>query len=191
MMASKEMWQIVMGGSGGQGLVLAGVMLGEAAAYHLGKEVAQTQSYGIASRGGYSESRVVIANEEIVYPDVDSPDVVIALTAEAYARHKDEVLPGGVVLVDTEAEVDVTANPPARGTAMTCPMVATARQMGAPQSVNALSLGVLAGLTDAVSPEALRAVIVERFSNPRVAQQNLEAFEAGVKMGKALRESRS
>ena len=176
-----------MGGSGGQGLVLAGVVLGKAAA-SAGKEVAQTQSYGIASRGGYSESRAVIATEEIIYPDVDSADVLIALTAEAYAKHADHIAPGGLAIVDAEAGVDIAQDRSEEAVRTSCPIVATARSMGYSGSVNMMCLGVLAAATSLLPPEALAAAIRERFANPEVRRRNIESFSAGIKIWRQLGE---
>ena len=91
MMGKKERYEIILAGSGGQGLVLAGIMLGEAAVLE-GRNVVQTQSYGIASRGGLSLAEVIIDREEIIYQQVQEPDIILALTEEALEKYAD---PGG------------------------------------------------------------------------------------------------
>ena len=82
----KTRYEVILAGSGGQGLVLSGIMLGEAAILE-GKVVVQTQSYGIASRGGFSMAEVIIDQEEIVYQQVQEPDIVLTLTEEALEKY--------------------------------------------------------------------------------------------------------
>ena len=55
-----------LSGSGGQGLLLAGIVLAEAA-IHEGKNAVQTQSYGPEARGGASKAEVVVSDEDIDY----------------------------------------------------------------------------------------------------------------------------
>ena len=72
--------EICLSGSGGQGLILAGIILAEAAGIYDGLEVVQTQSYGPEARGGASRSEVIISEEEIDYPKVIKSDILLALT---------------------------------------------------------------------------------------------------------------
>jgi 2-oxoglutarate ferredoxin oxidoreductase subunit gamma len=65
-------YEVVLAGSGGQGLIVAGVLLGLAATRH-GLYVAQTQSYGVSARGGYCHAEAVISEEEILYPKPAPP----------------------------------------------------------------------------------------------------------------------
>ena len=88
-------------GFGGQGIILAGVILGEAAT-RAGHRAVQTQSYGPESRGGAARSEVVISSEEIDYPRVSYADVVVALSQEGYEKFGTEVGDGGIVVVDSD-----------------------------------------------------------------------------------------
>ena len=100
-------------GFGGQGIILAGVVLGEAAT-RAGHRAVQTQSYGPESRGGAARAEVVISSEPIDYPRVSRPDVVVALSQTGFDRFGQDVANHGIVLVDqalVEAEGGVTSVP--------------------------------------------------------------------------------
>jgi 2-oxoglutarate ferredoxin oxidoreductase subunit gamma len=72
-----------LSGSGGQGLLLAGIVLAEAAILE-DKNAVQTQSYGPEARGGASKAEVVVSDEDIDYPKATDPDFLLALTPESY-----------------------------------------------------------------------------------------------------------
>ena len=94
--------EIRLAGEGGQGMILAGIILAEAASIYDGKMAVQTQSYGPEARGGASKSEVVIAAGEIDHPEVLSADVVVTLSQEAYDKYAASVKPGGLLIVDDE-----------------------------------------------------------------------------------------
>src|SRR3974390_858077 len=92
--------EIILAGTGGQGLIVSGILLAEAAMLE-GKNVAQTQSYGIASRGGLSLAEVVIDEEEIIFQQVRTPDCVLALTEEAAKKYEAWPAKGVPMLYDS------------------------------------------------------------------------------------------
>src|SRR5512145_2644980 len=94
-------YEIRLSGEGGQGIVLAGVILAEAAAIYDGKNATQTQVYGPESRGGASKAEVIISDEEIDYPKAMSVDLLLALTQAAADKYGAEVRPSGIVIVDS------------------------------------------------------------------------------------------
>ena len=94
--------EIRFAGFGGQGLLLAGIMLGNAAAIRAGKNAAQTQSYGTEARGGASQCNVVIDDEPITYVGVVSPDVFVCMSQEAYDKFIGNLKEGGMVFYDTD-----------------------------------------------------------------------------------------
>ena len=97
--------EIRLSGSGGQGIILAGIVLAEAALYEKMNAV-QSQSYGPEARGGASKSEVIISSEAIDYPKVTSPDLVLALTTEAYKKYAKNLPEGTQVVVDSSVNVD-------------------------------------------------------------------------------------
>jgi 2-oxoglutarate ferredoxin oxidoreductase subunit gamma len=101
--------EIRLAGEGGQGMILAGIILAEAAAIYDGKQAVQTQSYGPEARGGASRSEVVISDSEIDHPEVLSADVVVALSQEAYKKFARTVRAEGLLIVD-EDQVQTSAD---------------------------------------------------------------------------------
>ena len=88
--------ELRIGGFGGQGVILAGIILGKAACLFDKNEAVQTQSYGPEARGGASKCEVVISDEKIDYPKVQSPDILVAMSHEALLKYivdlKDKVV---------------------------------------------------------------------------------------------------
>lgn len=94
--------EIVLSGAGGQGLILAGAILAEAAGIYEEKEVIQTQAYGIQARGGASQSTVIISDNRIKYPEVRTPDILLCLSEEAYQRYSGTLRSGGLLFIDQD-----------------------------------------------------------------------------------------
>ena len=87
-------------GFGGQGIILAGIILGKSASLFDGKEAVQTQSYGPEARGGASKCEVVISDSEIEYPKVQSPDILVAMSNEALIKYIVDLKDEGTLIVD-------------------------------------------------------------------------------------------
>src|SRR3990167_4058256 len=102
MKMSSTQYEIRLSGSGGQGLILGGVILGEAAAIYDGKKAVQSQSYGPEARGGASKSDVIISNEEIDYPKATAIDTLLSLTQEACNKYVVDLKQGGTLIVDSD-----------------------------------------------------------------------------------------
>lgn len=81
---------MTLSGSGGQGLGLAGMIMAEAGILE-GKEAIQSQSYGPEARGGASKSDVIIGDEELDFPKVLHPEILLAMSQPAYDKYKDDV----------------------------------------------------------------------------------------------------
>jgi 2-oxoglutarate ferredoxin oxidoreductase subunit gamma len=156
-------------GFGGQGIVLAGVILGEAAT-RAGFEAVQTQSYGPESRGGAARSEVVISSEPIDYPRVSRADVLIALSQAAYDSYADDLADDGAVVVDADlVEADG---------ASAVPFTSTAEKVGRKIVANMVMLGYLTALLDLVPPEVLEATIMDNI--PKGTEElNRRAVQAG------------
>jgi 2-oxoglutarate ferredoxin oxidoreductase subunit gamma len=172
MKKNQKRYEVILAGSGGQGLVLSGIMLGEAAILE-GKVVVQTQSYGIASRGGLSLAEVIIDQEEIIYQQVQEPDIILTLTEEALDKYlpfieKQVAIFYDTTLVKTRTETTLTGYPFTR----------IASDLGNLGSVNILSLGAMIAKIPIVKKESLARVIQKRFKG-KALEMNLQALEAG------------
>ncbi len=173
--------EYILAGTGGQGLVMMGVLLGRAASDD-GYHVAQSQSYGIAARGGVSYSEVVISPEEIVYPKVTAPELILALTEETYRLFRKKY-PKCKIVVDA----DEVAVPDEDTNTVSLSLTGYCRQVGDMRVLNLLAIGVVVGFTGAVSREAIEKTICDRF--PRATEANLNAFYYGVKMAQSVASS--
>ncbi len=170
-------FEIRLAGSGGQGLVLAGVILAEAAGIYQGRFVCQTQSYGPEARGGACKAEVVISDAEIDYPKAMRPDVILALNQKSLDAYLGDLKAGGVLLVDADLVQEV----PETG-ALSIPFTRLARDAGGELMANIVALGALAAITGAVSPEALQAAVLARV--PAGSRElNERALEAGLAAG--------
>ena len=178
-------YEVRLGGTGGQGVILAGILLAEAAIRD-GKNATQTQSYGPEARGGASRSEVVISNEEIYYPKVIEADITLCMSQEACDRYGRQMRKDGLLILDTE---HVTRAPTTR--AVRVPLTQLAREItGREISANVVGLGVLAGLTGIVSREALEEAV--RARAPRgTADANLKALAAGFEAAAGIRGSQA
>ena len=166
--------EIRLAGEGGQGMILAGIILAEAAAIYDGKMAVQTQSYGPEARGGASKSEVVIAAGEIDHPEVLSADVVVTLSQEAFDKYAGSVKPGGLLIVDSDNVHAIRAPE-----AIKIPIGWLALQTtGKAITANTVALGVLVGLTGVVSRQAIEKAITARA--PRGTEEmNRQALQAG------------
>jgi len=169
-------YEIRLSGEGGQGIVLAGVILAEAAAIYDGKNATQTQVYGPESRGGASKAEVIISDEEIDYPKAMSVDLLLALTQAAADKYGREVRPSGIVILDSSKVVT-----PPRGSfaAHSLPIIETAKEaVGKTMVANIVSLGAIVGLSKVVSRQSIERAILARV--PKGTEDlNRRALEAG------------
>ena len=178
-------YEIRLAGEGGQGLILAGVILAEAAAVGDGKNVAQTQSYGPQARGGASTSEVVISDGEIDYPRVVEADLLLAMSQEACDRYCHELKKDGVLIVDSILVDRVPTERVYRVPITKIAEESTGRRVAA----NVVALGLIVGLTNVVSREAIEAALAARV--PRGTQDlNLKALHAGLKVAENLKAQR-
>jgi 2-oxoglutarate ferredoxin oxidoreductase subunit gamma len=169
-------YEIRLSGEGGQGIVLAGVILAEAAAIYDGKNATQTQVYGPESRGGASKAEVIISDEEIDYPKAMSVDLLLALTQAAADKYGRDVRPSGIVILDSSKVVT-----PPRGSFAVhpLPIIETAKDaVGKAMVANIVSLGAIVGLSKVVSRQSIERAILARV--PKGTEDlNRRALEAG------------
>lgn len=177
--------EIRFSGSGGQGVILIGIVLAEAAGIHEGKDVTQTQSYGGEVRGGAVMSEVVIGEEaeEIEYPAVINADILLAMSQEAADRYMGSVKKDGLVLLDSTY---VLKEPSSTARIYTVPLTIIAQEkIGTKLAANIVALGVISELSKIVSREALEEALLERV--PKGTEEvNRKALEVGFEIGQEL-----
>ena len=169
--------QVIISGFGGQGVILAGQILGRAVSVHEGRNAVMAQSYGPESRGGACKTEVILSDGAIEYPRVVEPDVVVVLSQPAYdenGKHR----PDGCLLIAEEDLVTLDPEAELGKRAMMVPATRLAEQLGKKIVLNIVTLGFLCGASDIVSAEALKEAIAA--SVPKGTEAlNLKAFDAG------------
>ncbi|HZK33547.1 MAG TPA: 2-oxoacid:acceptor oxidoreductase family protein [Tissierellaceae bacterium] len=175
--------QLRLTGSGGQGLILAGIILAEAALFD-GKNVVQSQSYGPEARGGASRAEIIISTHSINYPKVDECDIMLALTQDAYDKYIGSLKSGGILVLDSSVEETINNNDI---TTYNLPILDTAvDKIGKSMVANIIALGSIYELTKIVSKESLIKAVCGRV--PRGTEElNEKALEEGINLIKSYR----
>ena len=183
-------WEVKIAGFGGQGIILAGYLLGKAAAVYDRRHATMVQAYGPEARGSACSSQVIIADEPIYYPYVTEPDVLIAMSQEAYTRFAPDVKSDGLVLVERDLvalEKGLLDHMPSGRDAVrlyALPATKIAEELGHRIVANIVMLGFLCALAPIVSLSGMKEAL--RSSLPKSAiELNLMAFEAGYERGRS------
>jgi len=173
-------YEIRLSGSGGQGLILAGIILARAAVIDKHK-VTQTQSYGPESRGGYSRADVIISDREIYFPEATNFNCLLALTQEACDKYLFDLRDTGILIIDTTFVKNLAL---AADNTYELPFTEIAMEkLGSPISTNVLSLAFLVKVTGIVSENALETSLRETVK-PAFLDLNLKAMKLGFDMAK-------
>ncbi len=174
------MTRLVFSGSGGQGVITAAIILAEAAVLYSGKNATQTQAYGAAARGGATRSDIIISDAKINYPGVIQPNILIALTQDAYNSFSDIVRPGGLLLTDPRF---VTTTKKVDAKKLELPMYEwVMEQIGKPIVYNICTLGALIGITEILQPDTVMRVLEKRIPQDFL-KMNMRAFDLGLALG--------
>jgi 2-oxoglutarate ferredoxin oxidoreductase subunit gamma len=178
--------EIKLGGFGGQGVILAGIIVGKAAALFDGKEATLTQAFGPEARGSSCSAQVVVSDSPILYPYVTRPNVMILMSQDAYVRFSPEVAEGGTLIVE-EDMVDASAVP--NGARIyRVPATRLAEELGRRMVQNIVMVGFFTAVTKVVSKEAARQAVEDSVPKGTLTL-NLEAFNRGVEWAVHVTES--
>jgi 2-oxoglutarate ferredoxin oxidoreductase subunit gamma len=168
---------LTIAGVGGQGSILAGVILGSAAVTFDGKYATQTQAYSSELRGGFAAAWIIVSDEPIEFPRVTHPDILVAQAQDSIDRFGEVLKPNGILIADSDM---VRETPPKVKRLYGVPATTIARnEINAPMAANMIMLGALLKVTGIVSRQALEQAIA--LSVPKGREQiNLEAFNLGI-----------
>src|SRR5699024_10041013 len=167
--------ELRLSGSGGQGLILAGIILAEAA-LHDGKNVVQSQSYGPEARGGASKSEVIISEDEINYPKIGDSDILLCLTEVAYDKYIGSLKENGVLILDNNITKKADKD---KCKVYKVPILDIAEnKLKKPMVANIVALGTIYELTNVVSKDSLEKAVLNRV--PKGTEElNKKALEYG------------
>jgi 2-oxoglutarate ferredoxin oxidoreductase subunit gamma len=175
--------EIRFAGFGGQGIIKSGIMVAAAACIYGGKYAVQTQSYGPESRGGACKSEVVIADDEIDFPKVTEPDILVVMSQHAYNEYAETVKKGGIIILDPDM---IPNEKKLEGvTIFRVPATKMAEELGRKIIANVVMLGAFTAITKMVDKEAIKESV--KANVPKGTEElNLKAFEVGYEYGKKL-----
>jgi 2-oxoglutarate ferredoxin oxidoreductase subunit gamma len=177
--------EVRFAGFGGQGIIKSGIIVAAAASIHSDKNAVQTQSYGPESRGGACKSEVVISEEDIDFPKVVEPDVLVVMSQAAYNDYAEDVKAGGTVILDPDMiprEKSLKSFKVYR-----VPATKIAEELGRKIVANIVMLGAFTAITELLDEKALKESIKENI--PKGTEElNLAAFEKGFEYGKTVKE---
>ena len=166
--------EIRLQGSGGQGIITAGRLIGEAVSIREHKQAIMTENYSPYVRGGSSRADLIISDESIDYPLVTKPDILVAMSQEALDNNWGHTSNDAAIFVESGR---VNA-PSLNGRRLfTVPALRIAEELGNKVVANIVILGVLAAETRIVARDAIESAIVNRY--PKEAEQNRQAFARG------------
>lgn len=178
-----EKYEVRLSGSGGQGLLLAGIILAEGA-INDGKNAVQTQSYGPEARGGASKSEVLISEDVIDFPKVRNCNILLALTKKSYEQYNEGLKDKGILIIDSSVEVEINEN----YNVYSIPILETAtKTLGKPMVTNIVALGAIVAVTKIISKESLEQAVLARVPkgtedlNKRALSLGYEIAENAVK----------
>ncbi|MDW7667595.1 MAG: 2-oxoacid:acceptor oxidoreductase family protein [Bacillota bacterium] len=170
-------YEVRLSGSGGQGLILAGIILADAGIIS-GKNAIQSQSYGPEARGGASKAEVIISDGEINYPKVEKCDLLLSLTQKSYDEYIDSLKKDGILVVDEKIEIDETLE----AKIYRLPIISTAYdKLKKPMVANIVSLGAICSISNIIDEESLQEAILNRIP-PGTEEINKKAFQEGLKL---------
>ena len=176
--------EIRIAGFGGQGVILAGMVIGKAATLFDNKFVTLTQSFGPEARGSACSVQLIVSPEPILYPYISTPDVLVVMSQEACTRFCSEVRPGGLLLYEQDMiKPGKKCCPDVRSFGI--PATHLAEELGRKLVLNMVMVGFVTAMTFLTTADAVRKAVTD--SVPKGTEQlNLAAFEKGFEYGRTL-----
>lgn len=177
-----DRYEVRLAGVGGQGLLLAGLILAEAAAIYENKNAVQSQSYGAEARGGPSMADVIIADGDIDFPKVLEPDLLLCLSQDAADKHVPGVKEKGLIIADSGTVERIATEKKM----LRLPIIDTAKEATGRPVGSIVALGIIAVVTEIVSRDSIRQAVLSRA--PRGTEEmNTKALEAGFTLGERVK----
>lgn len=176
-----QRYEIRLAGSGGQGIIMAALVLAEAAGIYEGKYVCQTQSYGPEARGGASKAEVVISDRPIDYPKAMKPDFLLAMNQASCDAYYLDLKPDGLLVVDATLVKQI---PTSRFIALPFTEIAR-KKIGREMVANMVALGAVGYLSKCVSARSLSKALISKVPK-RTEKMNQQALNAGLKVAQKV-----
>lgn len=165
--------EIRISGFGGQGVALAGFILGKALTIYSDFEAVMTQSYGPEARGGASSVNLVVSDEPIDYPFVQHPDILVALSQEGYSTFRASAKKEALIITEKDLVIPEDNDIP-----YCIPATRLAEELGRRVVTNIVMLGYFTAVSGLLPREAVEQAISNSVK-PKTVQLNLQAFNVG------------
>jgi len=176
--------EIKIGGFGGQGVILSGYIVGRAASIYDAKNATMIQAFGPEARGSATSAQIVVSDEEIAYPYITTPQIMIVMSQEAYTKFAPELAEGGILITEEELVKTHALRKDLKHYAI--PATRIAEELGRKMVLNIVMMGFLTAVTGIVGVEAMRSAV--KVSVPKGTEQlNLNAFNKGYEFGQGLK----
>ncbi|MBL7204313.1 MAG: 2-oxoacid:acceptor oxidoreductase family protein [Desulfobacteraceae bacterium] len=177
----EERYEVRLSGSGGQGIIMAAIVLAEAAGVYDEKYVCQSQSYGPEARGGTSKAEVIISNQTIDYPKAIKPDLLLTMNQEACNTYFPDLKTEGLLVVDSTLVHQIPTN---RVAAIPFTQIAR-KEIGKELVANMVALGAVGVLSQIISLKNLEQALMARV--PKGTEEiNRKALHAGIDAAKRI-----
>lgn len=177
------MTEIRISGFGGQGIIRCGYIIGKAASIYDGKSATLTQSFGPEARGSACSAQVVIEKDRVLYPYITVPNILVAMSQEAYTKFESNLDKNGILLIDQDLVKPEKRRDQIKFYAI--PATRIAEEMGNKIIANIVMLGFFTAVTKIVTKEAGRKAIFGSVPE-RYIELNLKAFDRGYEFGEKL-----
>jgi 2-oxoglutarate ferredoxin oxidoreductase subunit gamma len=178
-------WEFRITGIGGQGAISLAHIIGRAAVMYDSREAVVTEGYSPYVTGGWSRGDVIISDDQVDFPFVTKLDVLLTMYQEGLDLNLKLVKPDGVILTEKRLVHPSSAGPARR--VVEIPAMEAAEKIGKKILTNVVMLGGLSAVSPAVSPEALKKALADRF--PKAKDLNVQALDTGFNLAKHSEEA--
>jgi 2-oxoglutarate ferredoxin oxidoreductase subunit gamma len=176
--------EIRIAGFGGQGVILAGMVIGKAATLYDNKFVTLTQSFGPEARGSACSVQLIVSPEPVLFPYITRPDILVVMSQEACTKFSPGVKPGGMLLYEQDL-ITLGKKSVTEVKTFGIPATRLAEELGRKLVLNMVMVGFMAAITSIAAPDAVRRAV--ETSVPKGTEKlNLAAFEKGFEYGSNL-----
>ncbi len=169
--------ELQIGGFGGQGVILAGLVIARALSLYDKREAVFTQSYGPEARGGASSSGVVVDDSKVDYPYPTKPDIMVIMSQEAFTTYFPKLKKGGTLIIERDL-VKIDGKPEGVGEFHSIPATKIAEELGNRIVANIVMVGFITKVTGIVTKESAKKAVLEMVPK-KVKALNEKAFETG------------
>ena len=166
-------------GFGGQGIILAGFIIGKAASVFMDLNAVQSQSYGPEARGGAARSEIIVSDEKIGYPRPIGVDCLVAMSQESFDSYRDDIRDDTVIIVDPDLVKKHDIGRPL----YKVHAQQIAEDLGNKIVTNIVMVGAFTSIFSLLKPEAVKESVIDSVPK-RFTELNIKAFERGLEAGK-------